>query len=98
MIRFKDFLNESQWMYHGSVEPNLKTIERNKINNELLDVSIGAHFAENASSVLTKSLVVSTTNLGMPSVIANLCLFGQTRLPFLISSFTFSTFLIVRSS
>jgi hypothetical protein len=45
MIRFKDFLNEAQWMYHGSVEPNLKTIDRNKINNELLDVSIGAHFA-----------------------------------------------------
>jgi len=45
MISFKNFLNESQWMYHGSVEPNLKTIERNKNDYSTLDTQIGAHFA-----------------------------------------------------
>jgi hypothetical protein len=47
MISFKNFLNESQWMYHGSPEPNLTYIRSNKSNYSSLDTQIGAHFASN---------------------------------------------------
>ena len=45
MISFKNFLNESQWMYHGSPEPNLTYIRSNKSNYSEYDTQIGAHFA-----------------------------------------------------
>jgi hypothetical protein len=45
MISFKNFLKESQWMYHGSVEPNLNTIQANKTDYGTIDSRIGAHFA-----------------------------------------------------
>ena len=45
MIKFKNFLKESQWMYHGSVEPNLTHITSNKTDYGTIDSKIGAHFA-----------------------------------------------------
>ena len=45
MISFKNFLNESQWMYHGTTYPKeLTHIQRND-KSLTFDTSIGAHFA-----------------------------------------------------
>jgi len=45
MIRFKDFLNEAQWMYHGTTYPReLTNIQRNEKGLKF-DTAIGAHFA-----------------------------------------------------
>jgi len=45
MISFKNFLNESQWMYHGTTYPKeLTHIQRNEKSIDT-DKAIGAHFA-----------------------------------------------------
>ena len=45
MIKFKEFLNEAQWMYHGTTYPKeLTHIQRNDKDLKF-DTSIGAHFA-----------------------------------------------------
>ncbi|MCX6783314.1 MAG: hypothetical protein NTZ20_05020 [Candidatus Levybacteria bacterium] len=45
MISFKNFLNESQWMYHGTTYPKeLTHIQRNEKGLKF-DTSIGAHFS-----------------------------------------------------
>lgn len=45
MISFKNFLNEAQWMYHGTTYPKeLTHIQRNE-NRLKFDTAIGAHFS-----------------------------------------------------
>lgn len=44
MIRFKNFLKESQWMYHGTTASNVDSIKRNE-GSPSTDRAVGAHFA-----------------------------------------------------
>jgi hypothetical protein len=66
MISFKNFLKESQWMYHGSVEPNLNTIQANKTDYGTIDSRIGAHFAADPeiSRKFAKGLYKKTNSAG----------------------------------
>jgi hypothetical protein len=44
MISFKNFLNESQWMYHGSTDKNIESLKPDR-DHMVLDRAIGSHFA-----------------------------------------------------
>lgn len=44
MKTFKQFLNESQWMYHGTPEKELKELQPNR-GETMLDRAVGSHFA-----------------------------------------------------
>jgi len=44
MIRFKQFINEAQWMYHGTTEKNIDKLKPDRSHN-IIDRAIGSHFA-----------------------------------------------------
>jgi hypothetical protein len=44
MIRFKQFINEAQWMYHGTTEKNIDTLTPDR-SNGVIDRALGSHFA-----------------------------------------------------
>jgi hypothetical protein len=43
MLKFKDFINESQWMYHGTTE-TLSSLKP-KRDDYMIDRAVGSHFA-----------------------------------------------------
>lgn len=49
MIRFKDFIAESQWMYHGTTHAIDGHLKYNKDKKGPLDQALGAHFAADKS-------------------------------------------------
>lgn len=44
MIKFKEFLNEAQWMYHGTTEKNIDTLKPDR-SHMVIDRALGSHFA-----------------------------------------------------
>ncbi|MCX6783312.1 MAG: hypothetical protein NTZ20_05010 [Candidatus Levybacteria bacterium] len=44
MIKFKEFLNEAQWMYHGTPDTNIDTLKPDR-SDMVIDRALGSHFA-----------------------------------------------------
>jgi len=44
MLSFKQFIAESQWMYHGTKRDDLTSLSPNR-DDYMLDRAIGSHFA-----------------------------------------------------